>query len=222
MLSTAASAGDTYQWKLNGNNIAGANSSTFTAISSGDYSVEVTNSFGCTSASSVTNVTVLQQVTSTSIIGQNVSIDPLTQYTYVVSIDTALSFSWYAYNGAIISGQWTNSVEVIWSTASDGLLTVNRSNGYCSVTDSLNIQTTFDINEIIAGAKVYPNPTSGLISISGLENEEVRYQLFDSVGRKLIEGLIQKRLDISHLPSGSYKLILINEASTRIVIVNKI
>ncbi len=45
------------QWKLNNTNIGGANSTTYSAVVPGNYTVEVTNSNGCNSVSSPYNVT---------------------------------------------------------------------------------------------------------------------------------------------------------------------
>ena len=48
----------TYQWKKNGNNIAGETSSVYTANTSGNYTVIVTNIYGCSKTSAATAVTV--------------------------------------------------------------------------------------------------------------------------------------------------------------------
>ena len=47
-----------YQWLQNGNNIAGANSFQFTPTANGNYSVLVTDSFGCSDTSAVLNWTL--------------------------------------------------------------------------------------------------------------------------------------------------------------------
>lgn len=52
-----------YQWKLNNSNISGANSSDYTATSTGDYSLQVTNSAGCSSASTALSISVPTQPT---------------------------------------------------------------------------------------------------------------------------------------------------------------
>ena len=49
----------TYQWQLNGTDIPGATSSTYTALVSGDYTLVVTDANGCTGTSTVTNVIVV-------------------------------------------------------------------------------------------------------------------------------------------------------------------
>ena len=47
----------TYQWKLNGNVISGANTQTYTAVANGTYSVEVTDANGCKGTSNTVNIT---------------------------------------------------------------------------------------------------------------------------------------------------------------------
>ncbi|TMI61229.1 MAG: immunoglobulin domain-containing protein, partial [Bacteroidetes bacterium] len=57
--STAGSGSITgYQWNLAGSPIGGATSSTYTATAAGAYTVTVTNSNGCSTTSSITNVTI--------------------------------------------------------------------------------------------------------------------------------------------------------------------
>lgn len=55
-LTAAQSAGNTYQWRLNGNIIAGATSWSYLATTAGNYSVEVANAGGCIITSSNTTV----------------------------------------------------------------------------------------------------------------------------------------------------------------------
>lgn len=52
--STAAS----YQWYLNGSPIAGATLQTYTATQNGDYTVQITDSNGCTAMSPITTITI--------------------------------------------------------------------------------------------------------------------------------------------------------------------
>ncbi len=57
VLSTAVVA-DSYQWYLNGNEIAGATSSSYTAVESGDYQVVAINGNNCSTASDEVSITV--------------------------------------------------------------------------------------------------------------------------------------------------------------------
>ena len=221
ILSTSQSSGNTYQWKLNGNSISGATGNTLTALSSGNYSLEVTNSSGCSTTSSSTSVAVLAPVINTSIIGQSTGVTPLNQYTYLVSNDTAITFSWLPNNGAIMSGHGTNSVDVIWTYSGRGKLTVIRSNGFCSATDTLEIITTFNLSEISQMFNIYPNPTTGRIIIKQL-NKTIAFKLIDSSGKEVLSGKTEGQIDISNLPTGSYQLILITEENTTSHTIQKI
>ena len=58
LLRATQGSGYTYQWKKNGIKLEGQTSSNFTAISSGIYSVEVSNAYGCSATSSSFKVTV--------------------------------------------------------------------------------------------------------------------------------------------------------------------
>src|SRR4029453_14200265 len=58
LLKTNTGTGYTYQWKKAGANIDNATSSNYTATAAGAYSVVVTNATGCSSTSSLVNVTI--------------------------------------------------------------------------------------------------------------------------------------------------------------------
>jgi hypothetical protein len=60
VLSSNTGAGLIFQWSNNGNTIAGATSSTFTATTGGNYSVSVTDANNCTSNSTIQTITVGQ------------------------------------------------------------------------------------------------------------------------------------------------------------------
>ncbi len=58
VLNANTGTGLTYQWRLNGNNISGATTSSFSASNAGSYSVQVTNTNNCNNISSPLVVTV--------------------------------------------------------------------------------------------------------------------------------------------------------------------
>jgi hypothetical protein len=58
LLKATVGTGFTYQWRKEGFNIPAQTSSTFTANSTGLYSVSITNIQGCTTVSGTTNVIV--------------------------------------------------------------------------------------------------------------------------------------------------------------------
>ena len=171
----------------------------------GVYSVEGTNGSGCTSESPSTNISVKSLVQNVSIIGTSTSVDIGQIYTYVVSQDTGLSYLWIAQNGAIVSGQGSNLVEVIWAQTSTGNLIVERDNGYCTATDSLAIQTTLHLIESRSFEDIYPNPTTGRINI----NEDYDTIRIYSINTGVVyEGKNIGWFDLSAYSSGVYLITL--------------
>lgn len=59
--------------------------------------------------------------------------------------------------------------------------------------------------------RMYPNPTSDFIQISGL-NERIQYEIYNTNGAKVFEGTLEPKsqIDISRLSSGMYNLKLMD------------
>lgn len=60
---------------------------------------------------------------------------------------------------------------------------------------------------------IYPNPSSDVITISGLDNKEAEIKLFDVTGRQIAPSGLQKNnnsieMDISNLPNATYLLLI--------------
>ncbi len=143
-------SGLTYQWKENGNIITGATSSHYTAVSSGTYSVNVTNSSSCSMNSAITNVLVysfpLASINSTG----NTTFCQGDSIVLQANTGSGLSYQWQN-NAVAINGE-TNSVFV---ATTSGYYAVLVSNIY-------NCATTSNIDTII----VNPLPTVLLFQVS--------------------------------------------------------
>ena len=199
---------NTYQWLVNNTNISGANNSFFSPQTTGIYSVKIINNSNCITESRGVNVKVFPSVKNTTIIGQSTKIIPLKNYTYLVSEDTSVSFSWYAINGAIVSGASTNRVDVIWNTAVNGKLFLTKSNGFCESIDSLYIQTTLNIVDQKNKVTLYPNPTRDIICIG--QTGLFQYEIYNQAGQILNSGSSTEIIDVRKLPEGNYHLVIIN------------
>ena len=67
------------------------------------------------------------------------------------------------------------------------------------------------IEEIVKtpSIKIFPNPASSLINIEVLENIDIHtIEIIDMMGRTVLRSSYSSSLDLSHLPSGAYKLII--------------
>jgi hypothetical protein len=145
VLSSNTGSGLTFQWSNNGNTIAGATSSTYTATTGGNYSVSVTDVNNCTSNSTIQTITVGQtpevpEVTANGPVkfceGGSVELSTPT----VVGI----VYQWLL-NGNVIAGE--NQPTIAADQNGDYLITAVNNSGCLS-------------QSLATGVEVYANPTT--------------------------------------------------------------
>jgi hypothetical protein len=123
--------GLSYQWKLNGTDIAGQTNSSYTATASGSYTVVVTNSGGCSATSTAVAVTVNPLPTSTITAGGPTVICQGQNVMFTANSGTGLSYNWQ------MNGSSTGSTGATYTATTTGsyTLVVTNSNN-CSTTSS--------------------------------------------------------------------------------------
>ena len=117
-LSVDSSENYTFQWKLNNSNIPGATYSKYTATSSGDYAVDVTDNsvgLGCTVTSDIQTVTVYPTTVAGSITGA----------APICAGSTASALTLNGYTGSIL--RWESSINggTSWTTIANTTDTYN-------------------------------------------------------------------------------------------------
>ena len=144
-------SGYTYQWKNNGATIIGATSSSFSATSSGNYTVQVTTSSGCIGTSNSTIVTV-NPVPSVTI--SNVGPTTFCQggvVSLVATNGTSYSYQWLK-NGISILG----STSTTYSANSSGNYTVQVTSSSGCIVSSNSIFVTVNPVPIVTISNVGP------------------------------------------------------------------
>ncbi len=199
----------------------GSSSGILDISSSGVFTVTVTDENGCTGQSTEMDVSVVPAVNTSSIVGP-VNVSAFIAYNYTVTQTPGNTYSWSITNGAISSGQGTNSISVLWNDNTSGQLTVVESNGVCSDTAYLNIIIFNSIANIESlPAQIYPNPCHDLIFIKGETDAiNITYRISDIQGRYLMSGNIKSGHSISvrELNPGTYILHLTDGAGrTKII-----
>jgi hypothetical protein len=114
-LNANSGTGLTYQWKLNGGNIAGATATSYPAAAAGNYSCEVTNTCGGT-ISNVISVSLLSAPAAPGTISGMASgiCGNTASYTIAV-VAGATSYNWTVPSGVTInSGQGTAALNVAY------------------------------------------------------------------------------------------------------------
>jgi PKD repeat protein len=131
-----------YQWQLNGVNIGGATAVNYTATAAGNYTVIVTNSFGCNATSPAFNVTVFANPLAT-ITGNNSFCTEgsatLSASSSSAGSGTISSYQWLQ-NGSTIGG--ATSATYNTTTSGNYSVIITNSNG-CSDTSAVWVVTEF-------------------------------------------------------------------------------
>jgi hypothetical protein len=93
----------TYQWIFNGAAISGANSSTYTVSENGNYTVAVTDDYGCIDTSAVYNVSNVTSIASPYVTASQIAVypNPAQDMLYINS-PVAVNLSLAAIDGSVI------------------------------------------------------------------------------------------------------------------------
>jgi len=200
----------------------GDSSSSIAVTQGGQFTLNVIDGNGCVNTSDTIVVIDLPVPQVSSIIGDTVGIVPLQQYTYVMSQVVGQTYSWTATNGAIVSGQGTNIVSVLWNQTNTGTLSVIISNGYCEDSTSVSIRTNIGVGDFgLTDFSLYPNPTQGKLVIeTAFSTDEIL--IYNAQGRliQVISTTGEKhQLDISNYSAGVY-WIEIENIRKRVVLID--
>ncbi|MCZ2460881.1 MAG: lamin tail domain-containing protein, partial [Chitinophagales bacterium] len=115
---------NSYQWYLNGTPISGATTFNYSPAASGNYGIVVTNSNGCPSPMSDTDI-VIHARPVPIITGPNSVCLNATGNVYTTEAG-ASNYSWtVSAGGTITSGNGTNSITVTWNTSGPKTVSVN-------------------------------------------------------------------------------------------------
>jgi glucose/arabinose dehydrogenase len=204
-----------YEWSLNGSPVSNSDSSGFTAITAGDYSVVTIDRNGCTAVSSVIHVTnALPPVVTIS------GADTL----YCV-YNSAITFNGNP-AGGVFAGSGMTGNNFSPATAGLGYHTViysyTDSTTGCANADSIIIHvdacTGIGENEIIVSLNLFPNPNSGNFTLNMVvrNDAKLRAEVFDVVGKLISEKEISVSTGVNsiklnyNLAKGAYRLKLGN------------
>lgn len=191
-LTSSAPSGN--QWYRNLIPIANATGTNYATQDSGNYTVQVSNN-GCLSPMSDTrSIALLASPVTSDISGVTSSVRNKIE-TYAVTNTVGSSYNWSITGGVKISGANTSSIQVQWTTAGTGTVTVQEtaSNGCKGTLKSAQINisnnTALDEEDMPGAYRLVPNPSSGRVAIQGyfVSGEEIRIQMFNLLGQMVHE-----------------------------------
>ncbi len=206
VLNANTGTGLTYQWRLNGTNITGATSSSYTANESGSYTVVVTNTSTCSATSTATVVTVNALPTAT--------ITPATATTFCqggsvvlnANTGTGLSYQWRL-NGTNITGATSSSYT---ANASGSYTVVVTNTSTCSATSTATVVTV----NALPTATITPATATifcqgGSVVLNANTGTGLTYQWYNNT--TIISGATSSSYTAN--ASGSYTVVVTNTSS---------
>ncbi len=193
LLRSNPGTGLTFRWAVGGNALPGANGNTYTARTSGNYRVIVSNSNGCADTSRAVHLTAKPLPKPVVIYtGGQLTVQNAGQYT---------NFRWYWNSGGTPVGHgplFTPPVNGSYTVEADSNGCTGRSDAFAVSLGLPDVQTQ--------PFRVYPNPTSDAFQISPAGAYRVR--ITDMQGRTVLETENTGQIVISSLADGLYLLYI--------------
>lgn len=179
----------------------------------------------CANIDTITITVVDTPQTAVSITGPT-TVTALSTETYSVPFEAGITFDWTVSSGTIVSGQGSNTVDVIWDTSGVTQICVTKTVGATNCTSG---EFCMDINVVINGVDeygasnhftIYPNPTNGVFSVDGTWMTDDVIQVFDLFGREVPSSITHHtssiELDIRSSSAGVY-FVQVGEAVRKLV-----
>jgi PKD repeat protein len=201
-----------YQWQESNIDISGATDSTLVVSSSGSYTVIVTNTFGCTTVSAPSSVTV--------------SPLPTASYTSAASADTAFfsntssdatSYTWYFGDSATDTSANPFHIYTIDGTYYVTLIACNDC-GCDTTVDSVTIITTEVASYTqLYSLHIYPNPVNQSLHVrfNTASNTAFTIEVYNSLSQLVYSEVIKKTsgdihtiINVSEYSRGCYTILL--------------
>jgi len=208
VLRTVNTTGLTYQWTRGGVNIPGATTYSYTASTSGDYNVNLSDG---TCPSTGIDVTVTVGTFPVAIItvtgGATMSTDPFASY------------QWFR-NGVAIPGANAQT----YTAVRDGYYAVSVTDAIgCSATSAVQYITSLDVegvNQQNIAVSVWPNPTDGMVHIEAPKAVDIMLLSVD--GRTVLSLENARTFDTSPLAQGLYLVRISDHLTKQLIAVQKL
>lgn len=204
-----------YQWKLDGGNIAGATASTYMAKSSGSYSLSVTNS--CANMATSNSIAVTANKKPKAEITPAGPLTICAGQTVLLTVSSANNQTYQWKNGnANIPGATNNTLLV--NAAGSYKCKVTKTSTGCSKTSKpVSVSVTCKAGNPDIVSTVFPNPTADyfMVNTQRMSQQHGKIYTYDITG-KLLE-MIEISEDVtvvgSKLPAGIYFAKIVSDFS---------
>ncbi|MCF8425493.1 MAG: T9SS type A sorting domain-containing protein [Bacteroidia bacterium] len=212
-ISANPSSTNFYQWQKGNNNLFGANSSNLIIKETGNFRLWIRNEFGCFDTSETIHLNFNPKPLKPIISGNILPDIKNNPYTYTINHKTDSVYKWII-KGLSVFTSSDSFAQISWVTSDKFVIQVIDINKFSCASDTgsleVNVTNLNGINEINdLGIKVFPNPTSDIITILNPKNQINSICIIDILGRKIIQQPVDLEeiiLKVSDLKQGNYLL----------------
>jgi len=213
--SCTNNAGSTYNWAVNNGVVVGGQGTNSVSVlwgaeGLGSVSVVETTSGGCVGDEVVYNVNVQCVVSGNAITGP-VGPETFSNSTYSCNGSANSSYQWTVTNGVIVSGQGTNTLNVLWASTGIGNVSVieTTSDGCVGSTLSQDVVVVpVNVEELSNALLIYPNPAYAELNLqTSTEYIGTDLFIFDALGKQIHKQQIlstNMRINTSIFAEGNY------------------
>lgn len=214
-LTATLGNGYTYQWYRNGATLNGATSNTLNVSIVGSYTVKVSNGGACTVTTPSVTATTFTPITPT-----------INWTNGVLSVLTGTNPTW-TLNGL----EYTTAKGLVsFTPIQSGFYNakVTDANGCSAYSAGISVTITAIEEDLLSDgqSKVYPNPTSGIVTVKAPDNnyKAVTAEVVSLVGNTMTQKSMERigndfwtSLDLSQYTSGQYFIRVYTDAGTRVL-----
>jgi len=173
VLNGPSGSGFNYQWSLNGTPVSAATNASFTASTSGNYTLTVTAPGNCSSTSTAVNVNIIAAPSATVTAVGPLAICQGSSVNLNANTGTGLSYQWQI-NGATVAGATS---QTFGANAAGNYTVVVSNTGGCSATSTI---TAVTVNPLPASTITPNGPTTfcvgGTVLLQGPSTPGLSYQ----------------------------------------------
>jgi len=201
VVATTPNSPLSYLWDNNGTQPTAQN------LSLGEHSVVVSDAAGCNKIATISVVSSISVVIDTEVSGDNGTGNG-TAGVIVLQSNGNPQYLWS-------NGETTPQIN---NVVSGDYWVVVTDQENCTASDTVNVFTVniYDLESENSNLRVYPNPTSGLVTIELTNATSIKVEVFSINGQSLVktEGINSLQIDFANFANGSYIVkVLINNSS---------
>jgi hypothetical protein len=198
----------TVLWRQNGLPYSTQNS--INPTSPGYYDAVLTSLLGCTTIVPGDSIRVFSPPVVLIVGDSTLNVGDTSTYSVTLA-NANTAYSWTIYGGTILSGQGTNSIQVVWS--GNGYVSLLGTNQGCTDVDSLFVSVSGIGLSFLQTRNIYlyPNPTYGTFIIGGMDNP-YSATIYSMTGKAVrFYPIAPSVFDLNGLSAGEYQIVLTDD-----------